>query len=159
MSLLKKLFPSWYSPNPSPVESPHLKDEKQPLNGGVLETLPKRNQINCIKPYMWNGLWVFDDPAVGLDKEALVAGMPEMILHACAVMGIQNPEKGFLALFSKDPFPGAKICLQWAREEMGGNVYLLPEANIEGWLCPALFKYFDEAPPKMYIELRPVTQG
>ena len=22
--------------------------------------------------------------------------------------------------------------------------------NLEGWLCPALFKYFDKAPPELY---------
>lgn len=160
MYLLKKLFPGFYSDDaPAKVESPHLMEVLTPQDNGIdLETLLKRNQINAIKPYMWEGLWVFDDPSVGLEKEALIAGMPEMILHACAASGISNPEKGFLALFSKDPFPGAKICLQLVREEMGGNVYLLPEAKIEGWLCPALFKYFDEAPQKMYIELRPSSR-
>lgn len=159
MQWLKNLFSSSSEPK-SPVESPHLAEVSTPLDNGIdLEKQPKRNQINAIKPYMWNGLWVFDDPAVGLDKEALIAGMPEMILHACAAMGITSPEKGFLALFSKDPFPGAKICLQWLREEGGGNAYFLSEANIEGWLCPALFKYFDEAPKQMYIELRPVPQS
>jgi hypothetical protein len=26
---------------------------------------------------------------------------------------------------------------------------------MEGWLCPALFKYFDAAPPKIYAQFRP----
>jgi hypothetical protein len=121
------------------------------------EAPPKRNQINVIKPYLWNGMWVFDDPAVGLDKEALVCGMPELIVTGCRMAGINEPEKGFLAVFSKDEFPGYKICLEWVREESGGNVYMWPQTNQEGWLCPALFKYFDEAPKKMYIDLRPAT--
>ena len=153
--LLKKVFPSWYSKPEQSEDDRLLTNRLAELNQP--DALPKRNQINAIKPYMWEGLWVFDDPSVGLDKEALVAGMPEMILHACTAVGIQNPEKGFLALFSKDPFPGAKICLQWVREDMGGNVYMYKEANIEGWLCPALFKYFDEAPQQMYIDLRPIA--
>jgi hypothetical protein len=115
------------------------------------------NQIKAIKPYKWEGLWVFDDPAVGLDKEALVAGMPEMIERAAARAGIAHPEKGFVALFSKDPFPGAMVCLEWVGEDMGGNVYRWPEAGLEGWLCPALLKYFDHAPRKLYIELRPAN--
>lgn len=116
--------------------------------------MPKRNQINVIMPYKWNGLWVFDDPALELDKEALVSGMPEMIEKACQLAGVQNPESGFLALFSKDPFPDAKIILEWVKEEMGGNVYRWPELDMEGWLCPALFKYFDVRPDKLYITVR-----
>jgi hypothetical protein len=27
------------------------------------------NAIFVIKPYKWNGMWVFDDERVGLDKE------------------------------------------------------------------------------------------
>jgi hypothetical protein len=26
---------------------------------------------------------------------------------------------------------------------------------MEGWLCPALFKYFDSAPKKIYAQFRP----
>ena len=32
----------------------------------------------------------------------------------------------------------------------GGNWYYSPDLEKEGWLCPALFKYFDEAPEKIY---------
>jgi hypothetical protein len=118
------------------------------------------NQINVIKPYLWEGIWVFDDPAVGLVKEALVSGMPEMILAGCEKLGIKNPEKGFVAVFSKDPFPDAKIVLELVKEDLGGHIYKAPAlGNIEGWLCPALFKYFDVPPEKMYINLRPVPQA
>jgi hypothetical protein len=112
------------------------------------------NQIKVIKPYKWEGLWVFDDPAVGLYKEALVAGMPEMIELAAERAGIAHPEKGFVALFSKDPFPGAMVSLELVGEDLGGHIYRWPDAGLEGWLCPALFKYFDHAPPRLYIELR-----
>lgn len=118
------------------------------------ERAPRHNQIKVIRPYKWQGIWVFDDPAVGLDKEALVAGMPELIEIATAQAGVREPEKGFVALFSKDPFPGAQVCLKWVREEGGGNVYRWPEVGREGWLCPALFRYFDEAPTNLYVEVR-----
>ena len=107
---------------------------------------PRHSQIKVIRPYKWEGIWVFDDPAVGLDKEALVAGMPELIEIATAQAGIREPEKGFVALFSKDPFPTAQVCLERVREEGGGNVYRWPAVGREGWLCPALFRYFDQAP-------------
>ncbi|MGH7225521.1 MAG: DUF6717 family protein [Gemmataceae bacterium] len=117
---------------------------------------PRHSQIKAIRPYKWEGVWVFDDPAVGLDKEALVAGMPELIEIATAQAGIREPEKGFVALFSKDPFPTAQVCLERVREESGGNVYRWPEIGREGWLCPALFRYFDRAPERLYIEVRPI---
>jgi pimeloyl-ACP methyl ester carboxylesterase len=115
---------------------------------------PRHSQIKVIRPYKWEGIWVFDDPSVGLDKEALVAGMPELIEIATAKAGIREPEKGFVALFSKDPFPTAQVCLERVREEGGGNVYRWPEVRREGWLCPALFRYFDQAPERLYVEVR-----
>jgi hypothetical protein len=118
------------------------------------DRVSRHNQIKVIRPYKWEGVWVFDDPSVGLDKEALVAGMPELIEIATARAGIENPEKGFVVLFSQDPFPTAQVCLGWVREEWGGNVYRWPEVGKEGWLCPALFRYFDQAPERLYIEVR-----
>ncbi len=122
-----------------------------PIHGGA----PRHSQIKVIRPYLWEGVWVFDDPAVGLDKEALVAGMPELIEAATSRAGIADPGRGFVALFSKDPFPTARLCLEWVREEGGGNVYRWPELGKEGWLCPALFRYFDRAPERLYVEVRP----
>ena len=29
------------------------------------------------------------------------------------------------------------------------------ETGQAGWLCPALFRYFDRAPEKLYIQVRP----
>ena len=67
------------------------------------------NQIFTIRPYLWEGVWVFDDLAVGLVREALISGMPELIRMATTEAGSPNPERGFGALFSKDPFPGATV--------------------------------------------------
>jgi hypothetical protein len=111
------------------------------------------NQIFTIRPYLWQGVWVFDDPAVGLSREALVSGVPELIRMATEEAGITNPEQGFVVLFSKDPFPSARIELQWVREESGGNTYAW--RGQAGWLCPALFRYFDHAPQTLYLEVRP----
>jgi hypothetical protein len=111
------------------------------------------NQIFTIRPYLWQGIWVFDDPAVGLFREALVSGMPELIQMATQEAGIPHPERGFVALFSKDPFPGATVELTWVREESSGNTYTW--RGQEGWLCPALFRYFDQPPRTLYIEVRP----
>ncbi|MGH8020425.1 MAG: hypothetical protein ACREIA_19505, partial [Opitutaceae bacterium] len=42
--------------------------------------------------------------------------------------------------------------LEWRREEYEGSWYFSPTYGIEGWLCPALFKYFDKAPAKFYAK-------
>ena len=34
-----------------------------------------------------------------------------------------------------------------ARGDMGGNYYALEDPPMEGWLCPALFQYYEEPPP------------
>ena len=98
-------------------------------------------------------MWVFDDPAVGLLREPFVSGIDDMITHFVAE--IPNAEKGFKLIFSARPFPGHMIKLEWRREEYGGNWYYCPQLKMEGWLCPALFKYFDKAPPDLFAKVEP----
>lgn len=38
---------------------------------------------------------------------------------------------------------------------MGGNWYWNESLGMEGWLCPALFKYFDTAPERIYAQALP----
>jgi len=118
----------------------------------VLERLAV-NVINFIVPYRYEGMWVFDDPRVGLDKEPFVSGADEMI--DVLVADIPNADKGFRMLFSATPFPGHTVKLEWRREEHGGNWYFSPKFEMEGWLCPALFKYFDKAPNEIYVKAEP----
>ncbi|WP_415008584.1 DUF6717 family protein [Aestuariivirga sp.] len=101
-----------------------------------------------IHPYFDHGDWVFDDEAAGLKREPFVFGMPEMINNF--VSGIPGARDGFKLYFSAKPFPGYTAELEWVREEYEGNWYRWPELNAEGWLCPALFKYFPSAPPRIY---------
>ena len=108
-----------------------------------------KNSIFVIKPYKWEGLWVFDDANVGLVKEPFVGGADTMIDVATA--HISNADKGFLAVFSASYFPDAQIVLEWVREDGSGNVYRWKEKGMEGWLCPALLRYFAEPPAKLYI--------
>ncbi|MBN2473249.1 MAG: hypothetical protein JXB62_01475 [Pirellulales bacterium] len=111
------------------------------------------NALNVIHPYKWEGLWVFDDARVGLDKEPFVEGADAIIEKALAVKGIEEPEKGFRLLFSAGPFPNYDLKLRWLRESEGGNWYRAEEFAMEGWLCPALLKYFDEPPTEIYARL------
>jgi hypothetical protein len=108
------------------------------------------NAINFIVPYRYQGMWVFDDPGVGLDKEPFVSGADVMMSKL--VEALPGAEKGFRLLFSATPFPGFMAKLEWRREEYGGNWYYSPEFDMEGWLCPALFKYFESAPKEIYVK-------
>ena len=110
------------------------------------------NQIMIIAPYWVDdlGAWVFDDPKVGLEQEPFVSGVPEMI--DWLVRDIPNARKGFRMVFSAAPFPGYQKMLTWRREEKDGNWYACDDPPMEGWLCPALFRYFDKAPPKLYVK-------
>ena len=112
------------------------------------------NSISVIKPYKWMNLWVFDDDRVGLVREPFVAGADTMIDIALEQKGIANADAGFLLLFSATPFPGADIELVWRRTDLGGNVYAWRDIEHEGWLCPALLKYFPEPPKTIYAQLR-----
>lgn len=111
------------------------------------------NQIMVIAPYWHHGTWVFDDPAVDLRQEPFVSGVPEMIDDLVA--DIPNARDGFRLLFSAGPFPGFHRKLTWVRKEMEGNWYFDAETNSEGWLCPAMFKYFDEAPSELFVKAEP----
>lgn len=106
------------------------------------------NSIGIIAPYRYEGMWVFDDPGVGLVREPFVAGA-DLIIDRL-VGSIPNAARGFRLIFSASPFPGHMIRLEWRREEFGGNWYFCPHFGMEGWLCPALFKYFANAPRELY---------
>ena len=111
------------------------------------------NVLLVIAPYKYQGTWVFDDPAVGLLREPFIAGIDTMIDQAVA--DIPNGEKGFRAIFSAAPFPEANWKLEWRREESGGNWYYSDRFKMEGWLCPALQKYFPTAPREIYVKIEP----
>jgi hypothetical protein len=111
------------------------------------------NAIRAIHPYRHEGLWVFDDEAVGLRREPFVAGA-DVILDRLAA-DIPGAADGFTLLFSAEPFPDYQVECLWQRAEYGGNWYRVPQVDLEGWLCPALFKYFAAAPPRLYVRAQP----
>ena len=110
------------------------------------------NAIMNLRPYRHNGLWVFDDENTGLVREPFVSGIDRMIDHYVAEC--PDAESGFTLIFSSNPFPGYQAELHRVREEFGGNWYHCVELGFEGWLCPALFKYYDNAPERLYAEFR-----
>ncbi len=115
------------------------------------------NSILVIHPYKIQGIWVFDDERAGLKQEPFVAGADTIIDRM--VHGIPNAESGFSLFFSATLFPGHQIRFEWRREDGGGNWYWSPDLGLEGWLCPALFKYFEQAPRELYAQFKPKTAG
>ena len=111
------------------------------------------NQLIAIHPYKANGMWVFDDPAAGLRQEPFVSGADAIIDRL--VKDIADAESGFTLVFSAQPFPGVQAEFEWRREEFSGNWYYCPALDMEGWLCPALLKYFPAAPKKIFAQFRP----
>ncbi|MBC7527775.1 MAG: hypothetical protein H7308_09515 [Chthonomonadaceae bacterium] len=117
------------------------------------------NTINVIAPYKWNGMWVFDDESVGLLREAFVSGADTMLDEV--TRHIPNAENGFRLTFAEVKFPGFMVQLEWSREDpdVGGNWYRWSGTELEGWLCPALFHYFEAAPKAIYVRAEPLPEG
>jgi hypothetical protein len=110
------------------------------------------NSLIAIHPYKTQGIWVFDDAAVGLREEPFVSGADTIIDHM--VRELPKAESGFTLLFSATPFPGYDLELSWVRADLSGNWYRAESIGMEGWLCPALLKYFVEPPAKLYAQFR-----
>ena len=113
------------------------------------------NSLQTLYVYNFNETYVFDDPAVGLVREPFVLGIPEMFE---SLMG--GKLKNFTVIFSSEPFPGVNATLKLMRPELGGNWYSLEGKEtplMEGWLCPALFKYFEVAPEYIYVQFTNVV--
>ena len=110
------------------------------------------NALFVIAPYWHHNTWVFDDPGRGLRQEPFVSGVPEMI--DALVEGIPGARRGFRLLFSDQPFPGFQKSFMLARGEFSGNWYRCADPPMEGWLCPALFHYFSEAPKHIYVQTK-----
>jgi len=108
------------------------------------------NALSIISPYKLEGVWVFDDAAVGLLREPFISGA-DNILDVLAE-NIPDSASGFKLIFSASPFPGYTARFVWTRSEYEGNWYRWPERGMEGWLCPALLKYFESPPKVIFVQ-------
>ena len=113
------------------------------------------NSIIVLQPYVDRdaGWWAFDDERTGLVAEPFVAGISEMI--DVLVENIPDAKDGFNLIFSKTPFPKSRQ-LKLMAEEDSGAWYRDVETRLGGWLCPALFLYFDIAPEQVYVAAYPI---
>lgn len=103
---------------------------------------------HTIKPYWLDGAWMFDDPLRGLLAKPLVERRPEAIDHVLQLAGLQ-PRQPFTLTFGDREFsrPGYRFVLEWVREDREGQWY---RWNATDGLCPALVRYFDGAPKRIY---------
>jgi hypothetical protein len=132
--------------------------------------------VMTLYPYLYQGVcWVFDDPQTGLKEEAFVLGASEMISALVEAKRIPNAQRGFAMSFCDEPFDDHDVQLTWitpdeaARakgEPVGhlpgvGNWYagLVAGKQMVAWLCPALYEYFTAAPPRIFVDARPLPAG
>lgn len=120
-------------------------------------------RVLTLYPYLLYGTcWVFDDERTGLKEEAFVMGMTEMISRVVEAKGIRDAGQGFVMSFSDEPFDGHDVELHWLRPDAsGGNWYegTVVGERMEGWLCPALFLYFEQAPRRIFVRCDPLPAG
>ena len=101
-----------------------------------------------------DGIWVFCDSKFGIQQQPFVFGS-DLILEKM-VAGVGEELDRVNVLFSAIPFPGSEHCLEFIREETEGVVYQWVDHNLQGWMSPSLRNYFNEPPPKIYLQLLPV---
>jgi hypothetical protein len=108
------------------------------------------NVVSVIFPYRLEGVWVFDDAATGLVREPFISGADKIL--DVLTERIADAANGCKIIFSARPFPGYTARFVWTRGEYGGNWYRWPEQEMEGWLCPALLKYFENPPKEIFVQ-------
>lgn len=115
------------------------------------------NNICIIHPYgTGESGWCFDDPSTELLREAFVSGVPAIIeaLLNLENIDIKQARKGFTAVFSATPFPEYTGVLNHIESDEYGVGNWYQYEDMKGWLCPALFKYFSEAPKQIYVKVQ-----
>ena len=112
------------------------------------------NSLFRILIHRQDGLWVFSDRRFAIDDQPFVFGS-DLILEKM-VAGVDEELDRVNVLFSAIPFPGSEHCLEFIREETEGVVYQWADHNLQGWMSPTLRNYFNEPPPKIYLQLLPV---
>ena len=111
------------------------------------------NSVLLLQPYLLNGIWVFDDKAKGITREPFVGQVNRWI--DALVKDIPDAANGFNLLFSAEPFPGYAAEYDYMNLEFGGANYYHEETKTDAWICACLFRYYKEAPAKIYARAEP----
>lgn len=130
-----------------------LKNMIDALDASSKDARPKSdNAIFFIRLKKSDGAWHFTDKARGLLREPLVAGIPDILEELLADEGIPlaKARKGLTVTFSGRPIPGAQLKLKRKKREAGGAWYE-DGTGQQGWLCPALLKFFAAPPATLHV--------
>lgn len=108
------------------------------------------NALFRIQAYQFKGGWVFDDESRGLKEEPFVIGADTWLQRTYEERGLADGKVNFV--FSPTPLPQYtdKLTMQ-STDIYAGSWYFTEKYQERLWLCPALFKFFPEAPKEIYV--------
>lgn len=111
--------------------------------------------VQTLSLYWHQEAWCFDDEEKGVKAEPFVMGSSELITALADENDLNSGEKKNLTLrFSDTFFEGAQMRLDWVRyQEKKWNLYESKAFDMEGWLCPVLYKYFDLPPERLFVQV------
>ena len=125
------------------------------------------NSLFTMRVYRHNYEWVFDNAAVGLDKEPFVAGADEVFDEIARdhynTQDIDEDTKIDI-VFADFEFPGFDHACEHLGKQHNGNTYTMVVSSIELlrghllWLCPALLKYYNKPPRRIYMSVSKVSR-
>ena len=110
-----------------------------------------KNALYVISPYRTKGgQWVFDDSAKELEQEPLVCGADTLCSRLFDKYG------DFNLICSDSGLPEYDFRLKRddlkTKDEIDGTWYKAEKQDLDVWLCPALFRYYSDAPEFLYIK-------
>lgn len=111
------------------------------------------NVIFHIQPRKVGPIWLFDDPQRGLKSEPFVLDASVLIDKLVEVFELSSKQGPISLLFGAAPFPGAvELRRVKSQDEGNGVIYRWEEHELDGWLCPAFFCYFNpkDIPQRLY---------
>jgi len=111
------------------------------------------NAINVIAPYKYLGMWVFDDPKVGLVQEPFVAGA-DTLMDLWSVI-CQTLRRVFASHSRRTLSQEFTLQLIWRCAEMSGNTYHCEAMNADAGSAGSL-KYFDSPPAEIFAKCGPL---
>lgn len=131
------------------------------------------NEINVLHPYRDQqfGGWFYDDPDLGVFREAFVMGSSEVIDHL-----VGKETNHFTCFISQNPIPGAQAHLvkttapkfetpyvydaEAEEESFTKGWYQLAGTEMKHWLCGCVLDYFQDYPDHIYVRIEnPATKS
>lgn len=130
------------------------------LTSALTKEQAPTNSIFPLYAYRHHGMWVFDDEATGLVKEPFVSGADILFDHM-AGRHLDGTNTEVSIAFSTTPMPGYDVSFTLTGADgHDGHYYKVTEfvgdedmVGFPFWLCPALLKYYPQAPKNVYIKI------